>query len=75
MPNALVAARAMVRFSAVLVLTVILITLAGRMVSDFDEPADDPRDWWRGLGIWLVAGMIAALNESRLARRRKEMKQ
>lgn len=72
----LVAARTIIRFSVVVLVAATLISLTGRCVSDFDlPPSDDPRDWWRGLGIWLLSGTIAILNEIRLARRRKEIKQ
>ena len=62
----------MVRFIAVVLLTVALITLLGRSVSEYDDLAQkDPFHMLRGIGVWLTALLIAVLVEV-LVRRRRE---
>lgn len=62
----------LIRFVLVTCLAAGSISLLGRMVSDFDEPpANDPHNLSRGLGIWVIAILIAFLNERRI--RRKKM--
>jgi hypothetical protein len=61
MPNILAI---VVRFAVSVFIAAALIGLAGRMFSDFDEPAsDDPHDLIRGIGVWLAAVLVAVLNE------------
>lgn len=61
------------RFIGVFVLTIGLVSLLGRCISDFDEPADDdPHDLIRGLGVWLVGLLVATLNEMRIRRRKRD---
>jgi hypothetical protein len=55
------------RFLVVMLLAVALVSLVGRTCSDFDEPAEnDPHDLIRGIGIWVVAVLIAGLVELRI---------
>jgi hypothetical protein len=59
------------RFILVMLLVSALITVCGRIFSDFDEPPEnDPYDLFRGIGIWIVAVLVAVLNELRIRRRR-----
>jgi hypothetical protein len=51
------------RFVLVVLATATAITILGHLVSDFDLP-DDPNDTIRGIGIWVVAVLVATLDAS-----------
>ena len=59
-----------VRFVVVTGVTASAITILGHLVSDFDVP-DDPHDVIRGIGIWIVALLVAAL-DARNTRRKPD---
>jgi hypothetical protein len=62
----------MVRFIAVVLVTVGLITLIGRSFSEYEDLAlKDPFHMMRGIGAWITALLIAVLVEV-LVRRRRE---
>ena len=56
------------RFIGVTLLTATGVSILGRLVSDFDVP-DDPNDTIRGIGIWVVALAVAALDARNVRRR------
>ena len=59
--------RQVTRFFFVMLLVAALVSLAGRIFSDFDEPAEnDPHNLIRGVGVWIVAVLIAGLVELRI---------
>jgi hypothetical protein len=63
--------RQVTRFFLVVLLAVALVSLVGRTLSDFDEPAEnDPHDLIRGIGVWVVAVLIAGLVELQLSNRK-----
>ena len=62
-------------FLLITILAAGVISLIGRVFSDFDIPADeDPYDLWRGVGVWLTAVLIAALYFLRRRRLEKDEK-
>ncbi len=67
------------RFTLSVVVAATAVSCAGRTLSDFDEPAGadphdvaHPHDVARGVGVWAVAVLIAAWNEMRIRRQRRE---
>lgn len=59
-----------IRFVGFTLLAAGLIGCVGRVISDFDLPAEqDPHDTLRGIGIWVVAVLIAVLTERAYVRR------
>ena len=58
-----------IRFVIVTVGTTIAITILGHLVSDFDVP-DDPHDAIRGIGIWIIGLLVAALDARNTRRKR-----
>jgi hypothetical protein len=56
------------RFIVVTLLAATGISILGHLVSDFDVP-DDPRDMVRGIGIWVVALAVAALDARNVRRK------
>ncbi len=60
------------RFIGTFLLACFLVSLFGRIFSDFDEPPEnDPRDLIRGIGVYVVALLVAILNEMRIGRRER----
>ncbi len=53
----------------------LVITILGRMLSDFDAPAvNDSHDIVRGIGVWVTAFLTAIFAEWQLARSRNTAK-
>jgi hypothetical protein len=62
-----------IRFALSIIIAATMVSCAGRVFSDFDQPAvNDPHDLIRGTGVWAVAILIAVLNELLLHRRPKQ---
>jgi hypothetical protein len=58
------------RFLVGVMIVATMVSCAGRVFSDFGEPAEnDPHNLIRGIGVWVVAVLIAGFSELLLRRR------